>query len=221
MVYELKEDIVNCEEIKQFVEIYKYPLLKRLNMNFIRRLQSEKKTLVIAAIDNKSIYNRNFLNSSFKKVALENRNYVFSNLDYDEDTDILSHLRVSKSENPVIIIYNFSNRRFFVDNFVYSFNEDENTNHLNSILFKLNNNELYFSSGNWIEDFLESIGIKLNHTTVIALVIGSFAVCLIIFMILLFYCSDTNEETQSLQKDKISNQEIDKNDGLNESKKNK
>ncbi len=193
-------------------------------MNFIRRLQTEMKTLVIAAIDNKSLSNLNFLNSTFKQIALENRNYVFSNLDYDEDYDILSHLRVSKSENPVVIIYNFSNRRFFVDSFVYTMNEQENASHLISLIEKLNNNELRFSAGNWIEDLLESMGIKLNHTTVVALVIGSFAICLIFFIIVLFYCGDKTEETDLQQNDKLENKENNQNDEnskLNEDKKNK
>jgi hypothetical protein len=190
-------------------------------MNFIRRLQSEMKTLVIAAIDSKSHSNLNFLNSTFKKIALGNRNYVFSNLDYDEDNDILSHLRVSKSENPVVIIYNFSNRRFFVDSFVYASDEQENAHNLISIIEKLNKGELRLSAGNWIEDLLESLGIKLNHTTVIALVIGSFAICLIFFIIILFYCGDKTEETDTQQNDKLENKENDQTSKLSEDKKNK
>jgi len=163
------------------------------------------KTLVIAAIDSKSHSNLNFLNSTFKKIALGNRNYVFSNL----------------SENPVVIIYNFSNRRFFVDSFVYASDEQENAHNLISIIEKLNKGELRLSAGNWIEDLLESLGIKLNHTTVIALVIGSFAICLIFFIIILFYCGDKTEETDTQQNDKLENKENDQTSKLSEDKKNK
>ena len=116
---------VDCEKIKEFVDLNKYPILKRLNMNFIRRLQSEKQTLVISIIDSKSPSNKKFLYQTFKDVALKNRKFVFSHLDYDEDKDILSHLRVYKSENPKIAIYNFDLKRFYVDKSVYGNNEND------------------------------------------------------------------------------------------------
>ena len=188
-------------------------------MSFIRRLQAEKKTLIIAIIDSKSKSNQYFLNNSFKSIALLNRNYVFSHLDYDEDKDILSHLRVSKSENPVVAIYNFEIRRFYVDKFVYLQDGLENENHLNTLIYSINNNELKYSAGNWIEDLLESFGIQLNHNTILVLFIGTFASVCIVFMIIIFYSGEKNANEEMIQKIKKEQTENVENIIKNETKK--
>ena len=85
----------------------------------------------------------------------------------------------------------------------------------------MNNNELKYSAGNWLEDFLESFGIKLNHNTLLALFIGSFAVICIVFMIMIFYCGEKNEEVEMIQQIKNEHKESTEKKIENETKKDK
>ena len=197
--YQVNEDTFDCNNIKGFIESNKFPLIKRLNTEYIRKIQQDKKTLIIALIDHKSEIHMRFLHNTFQTIAIENRNYVFSYLDFNEDKELTANLKVSKIDKPKIVVYNFEMKKLFFDDFEYV-GENENMMHLKELMVKLKNGDIQFSSGSWFDDFFDFLGFKINQKNLTIFCAFFFIIVILIFLIFNFTSDNEGDRKKKVEK---------------------
>jgi len=202
------DDRTKCSEIKQFINLHKYPLTKRLTRNYLRRLQSESINIIITIIDQQSSEDTRFLLNTYQTVALENRGNVFTYLDANEDKDMISNLDLSDNNYPKVLIYSTEKKRIYIDEYVYR-EESKNMNKLKDLMNNLSSGKIVFNSGFWLDDFLEKIGIKVNRFTLTIMCVFLFLIVLVIFLV-----SESNKKHEG----KVSN--LIEEEGINKEKKN-
>jgi hypothetical protein len=176
------DDQTKCNEVKQFINLQKYPITKRLTRNYLRRLQLESLNIIITIIDQQSSEDTRFLLNTYQTVALENRGNVFTYLDFNEDKEMITNLNMVDNKYPKVYIYSTEKKRIYVDEFVYR-EESKNMNRLKDLMNNLSTGKIVFSSGYWIDYFLEKIGIKINKFTLTILCVILFLVVLLIFLV--------------------------------------
>jgi hypothetical protein len=113
---------------------------------------------------------------------------VFSYLDANEDKHLLQFFNLKSEDFPKLIIYDFSQGKYFIDS--YSYLEDKNAMiKLNELINNLEFNNVKWTTGYLIEDIFSNIGINISRNallvillTVITIFISFFAICLCNFM---------------------------------------
>lgn len=189
-----------CDDIKNFIDENKYPIMKRLDENYLSRVKRDKRILFIAAIFTKEITHIHFLKTFLHNVAFVKRKYVFSFLDANEDQNILRFFNLNSKDIPKIVIYDFSIGKYFIDNFSYLNDEDSMTK-LNNLIGNIENGNIRWTSGYLLEDFLETMGIKISRN--ILLVIFLFVVTLIFIVLGIVLCNflDKITEVRKIKKE--------------------
>jgi hypothetical protein len=160
--------------------------MKRLDENYLSRIKRDKRILFIAVIFTKEIPHIHFLKTFLHNVAFVNRKYIFSYLDAIEDQNILRFFNLNSQDIPKIVIYDFYKGKYFIDNFSYLNDEDAMTK-LNNLIGNIENGHMKWTSGYLLEDFLDSMGIKISRN--VLLVIFLFVVTLIFIVLGLVLCN--------------------------------
>ena len=176
------DSITYCDKIKEFIDLNKFPLTKRLTRSYLRRLQSQSHYIIISLIDQQSNEDTRFLFNTYQTVALENRENRFTYLDINEDKEMMTNLNLQDNHYPKVLIYNTEKKRFYIDEYVYR-EETKNMLKLKDLINNLNSGKIEFSSGFWLEDILEKYGIKINRFTLTIVCVILFFVVLLIFLV--------------------------------------
>lgn len=201
--------------MQEFVEVNKFPILKKIDQNYLTKIQREKKIMIISAINRFDNQHISFLNNYFHYLALENReNYIFSYLDFKEDKYFFNFFNIDLSKfypsrqnsqqrnndyspndeelKPIVIIYNFKLNKYFID--PDSFSDDKNylkisdKKQLKILLERVEANNIPWTSGYLIEDFFTGLlGSDISPTKL--LMIYSSIFFLIFAFILIFICN--------------------------------
>lgn len=179
----MNTDEINCDVIKKFVETNKYPILKRLDNNYLTRLEKSGKIVVIATISRKDVTHVNFLHNFFHNIAYHKREYLFTYIDYIEDSYLLKFFNLNQDNSPKIIIYDFTRGRYNVFN--YSLNEENSILKLNDLISNLDNGEIKWSTGYFIEDVLDSMGVRVSRNVLTVIFFSVIAIMGIVLMICL------------------------------------
>lgn len=179
-----------CLKIRDFIEENKYPVIKKLDSNYLHRLQINKVTLIIAAIYNDQVSHVNFLDDFLYNIAMHKREYVFAYLDAREDAYLLNFFNLLPEMVPKIIIYNFKKGKYYIDkdsNFM-----DENTMEiLKNLVNKLDNDDIKWTTGYILEDFLSNLGVNVSRNSLLIIVMLCFTIILISGLI---SCFSTTEK---------------------------
>lgn len=185
--------------MNRFLENNKYPLIRKLDSFYIKRLQKEEKTLIMVAISVENSVHTGFVEGVFADLSVKNRIYAFSFIDVDQDAYLVSYFKINIQDLPKIIIYDFKDKKFFVDNAedknVYS-TEDAAEKHISNLIKEMENGKLRWSTGNFLEDILLKFGIKLDQTTTAYILGGCFVLIVLILVIVIFFCGEKNEEDE-------------------------
>ena len=191
----------SCQSIKSFINKNKFPILKKANISYLRRLTESKVMLVLISVKNRDeiTFIRNEL------IFYINRNQhidlVFSFVEKDdaEDTKLFNHFKLNADKAYQILLYNFSNRKYFLDP-----SENSNSNELLGALIGLMNNDistLTFITGNPIDDVLNYLGIESSPmVTVIIIVLGIFIIFIMIFICIYISESGTRKLAEERKK---------------------
>ena len=171
----------------------------------------------MSAVSIKNSVHMYFVESILANISVQNRkqkgNFVFAYIDIDLDSYLIKYFKIDTGKLPRIIIYDFEDKRYYVDNIIdetTAQNEEVMTNHLNDLVQKCEQpNALSWTTGNFFEDILAKLGIRLNQTGIIYIVGGLFLTFAIFFLIVVFYCGDKHdeEEEKNLSEQELINKE--------------
>jgi hypothetical protein len=159
-----------------------------MNTNYLSRLHREKKILFLVALDKSNPAHVMQLKDIFNNIAVKNRNYVFSYLDSKDDASLLRFF--TKNTGAKIILYNFViGKHYLLD----KLEEDvEFSSELDDLIKHLNNDEILWTSGYPLEDFLTRLGIKISRTNLMILTLGLFT--FLIIVLITFMCRFVGEK---------------------------
>jgi hypothetical protein len=158
----------------------------------------------MTAVSIKNSVHMYFIENILSEISVENRkkkgDYVFAYIDTDLDSYLINYFKIDLKKLPRVIIYDFEDKKYYVDledNATYE-NEQSALKYLRELIEKANTpGVLTWTTGNFFEDLLAKFGIRLNQSGIIYIVGGLFAIFAVIFLIVVFYCGDKNEEEEA------------------------
>ena len=178
--------------MENFIEENRFPILKKMDNNYLSRLLREKKTLFLIAIDKTNPEHVMQLKDIFNNVALKNRRYVFSYLDAREDTHLLRFFTKEKSAK--IIVYSFEiGKHYILD---VSGENTQFSSELDKLVRRYKDDDILWTTGYPLEDFLNRMGFNVSRTNLMIMTLGVFT----FLVILLINCTckyvDINKEKE-------------------------
>ena len=183
-----------CDNAINFLRENKYPLLSQVDQYFLKELEDESRLLVSLMTFPQNEKINYLLNSLYKKLAYENREYIFGYIDYVEDPDIFNNsfkIELNNTNEIQLIINDFIDRSHYIHKPVFSL---ENQTDVEIIEEKkkilLNITNLKFETGSKFQDFINRLGInKMNNTQQVILII----VMIIFLVILVYFCGSPED----------------------------
>jgi hypothetical protein len=152
----------------QFIRDNFYPVLKKLDNNYLTKLEKTERILMLAVLNKRNVEHITFLESFFLNLALQRRDFVFSYIDTQEDKYLMQFFNISDDVRIRIIAYNFQIGKYYIDEYKYNKN-NESFDRLNEILKNIDQGSLTWSTGYAIEDNLNRLGFNLSRETIILL----------------------------------------------------
>ena len=186
----------NCDNIKLFLENNMYPILNEITSNFIKNIQKNPKILVMFFYNEQNDKQNNFVFKEYKKIAFENRKYVFGYADKLKDPQLIEYFKINpNSPNINIVIYNFKKDIYYIHPNDFDINSSSAEKCEKDIKNLIENmNKLKFTTGNFLEDLFLKFGIQASSNT-IQLYIMLFLLFIIIFsLVIIICCCETNEK---------------------------
>lgn len=189
----------------------------RINSHYIKRLQNENKTLFLFAINSadfldkkneggnraNKIENIEIFKNEIKSFSKKNREYIFSYFDYEGDSYLTNFFKLNKEKLPCLILYDFLNRRYFID-----YSDFKSFDQLNESLMYIKNslleNKINWAHGNWIQEFLAKLGINVTERGSL-IILGCLFIFILIILIVIIFCFGDNidEEFEAKKKEFI------------------
>ena len=210
----------SCNKAKEFIFNNEYPLFKNLSINYIKRLQKSKVKMIILLLNTNinennelktsstttpSNYGSNLNNLDSVKFLQEHYSkenssseiiYGYLNMKNEDDLKLFEYFNINEEDVPSIVLYNFDNKKHFVDN-----NKLKTINDFVSRVQELKElitqNKLNWFSGNFIEDLLFSLGYEITPASLMILVV----LVMVLLFVLISLCSFFFE---SRRKNKIA-----------------
>ena len=174
-----------CQNAIKFLNANKYPLLYNVDKYYIKELNEEEESRVLVTLmtftNNSKI--TNFISTDFKKLAYENREYLFGYVDYEIDKDVFNNsmsFYLNDTNEMQLIIYDFLYKSYYVHNEVFKIgqqNEKQIINEIEKLLLNITN--LNFETGSKFQDFINFIGFnKMTTTKQVIVIIILLMICL-------------------------------------------
>ena len=172
-----------------------YPILNEITSNFIKNIQKNPKILVMFFYNEQNEKQNNFVFNEYKKIAFENRKYVFGFADKLKDPQLIEYFKINpNSPNINIVIFNFKKDIYYIhpnDFDINSSSAEKCEKDIKNLIENMNN--LKFTTGNFLEDLFLKFGIQASSNT-IQLYIMLFLLFIIIFsLVIIICCCETNE----------------------------
>jgi thiol-disulfide isomerase/thioredoxin len=191
----------NCDNIKYFLENNIYPILNEITSSFIKSIQKNPKILIMFFYNEKNEKHKNFIHKQYKKLAIENRKYVFGYADKLKDTQLIEYFKINPySPNINIVIFNFIKDIYYIHPNDFNINSssiEKCENELKKIIENMD--KLKFTTGNFLEDIFLNFGIHINSNTIFTYIMFFILLFLILFVIILILCVDNNDN-KDIQK---------------------
>ncbi len=151
-----------CQNAIDFLNENKYPLLSKIDKYLLKDFDDDPRTLVslMTFPDNPKI--NDFINSEFKKLAYEHRNYIFGYVNYTENKDVFDYyfkVELNNTNEIKFIINNFEERSYYLRYPVFNIeNQTESEIYDDMKLLLSNLSNLNFETGSKFQDFINMIG---------------------------------------------------------------
>ena len=183
-----------CDNAINFLRENKYPLLNQVDQYFLKELEDESRLLVSLMTFPQNEKINYLLNSLYKKLAYENREYIFGYIDYVEDPDIFNNsfkIELNNTNEIQLIINDFIDRSHYIHKPVFSLENQTDVEIIDEIKkILLNITNLKFETGSKFQDFINKLGInKMNNTQQVILII----VMIIFLVILVYFCGSPED----------------------------
>jgi len=196
-----------------FIEANRFPVIKKLEQNYISKLQTYNRKILIAAVNGKNQSHLEFVKKTFiEKAQKIKTDLVNVFIEFEDDKRLFEYFKIYDSAIPRIIIFDFENSRHFVDINVYD-NEENQKRNLENLLKDYLSGNIRLSSGNFIEDILLKLGFDTNPYTMSLIFIGLIIFLVLIVVMIVYFC-DSNEPEA-----KVESQVNDKKENLENKKK--
>ena len=174
-----------CQNAIKFLHANKYPLLYNVDKYYIKDLDEEEESRILVTLmtfpNNPKI--TNFISNDFKKLANENREYLFGYVDYEIDKDVFNNsisFYLNDTNEIQLIIYDFLYKSYYVHKEVFKIgqqNEKQIINEIEKLLLNITN--LNFETGSKFQDFINFIGFnKMTTTKQVIVIIILLMICL-------------------------------------------
>ena len=183
-----------CDNAINFLRENKYPLLSQVDQYFLKELEDESRLLISLMTFPQNEKINYLLNSLYKKLAYENREYIFGYIDYVEDPDIFNNsfkIELNNTNEIQLIINDFIDRSHYIHKPVFSLENQTDVEIIDEIKkILLNITNLKFETGSKFQDFINRLGInKMNNTQQVILII----VMIIFLVILVYFCGSPED----------------------------
>jgi hypothetical protein len=166
----------NCLNLRKFVEENKFPIIRKLDNQYLDKIEKTRSIVAIAAINKKNVEHVAFLENFYYDIAIKRRDYIFTYLDIVEDKYMLQFFRLGNIDGIHIILYDFGNGKYYID--------DNEIPDLESMESLINNIEqLKWTTGYFIEDLMNYFGIESSQNVLLTLFFGVISMMAIFCMI--------------------------------------
>jgi hypothetical protein len=145
--------------------------------------------VIIGAISTIINDHRLWLNTEFTRIALDNRQHIFTYIDSNQDAYLFNYFKLG-NDLPRVVVYDFENKRHYT----------HSSNNVSEVLIGLYNNSLTWTTGNWFEDFLAKFGIQLNQKIIMYILVGAF-ILIIGFLVFVVFFTKESEEVKVKQSE--------------------
>ena len=153
--------IVNkCYDIEEFINENQYPLFIHADQKYINKMHKLKKTVIILTLNKKSISHVHQIMNMIQNIAIARRDLIFAYLDIEEDVSLITFFKIKNFIDESVIVYNFEIGKYYLDNY-----KDEMR--IKDIIAMIDNKEIQWKSGYFIEDFLNSFGVSVDRKYII------------------------------------------------------
>ena len=205
-----------CQNATNFLNKNKYPLISNVDKYFLKELDedTEPHTLItlISFPSNKNI--KNFISKAFKKLAYEERQYLFGYIDYDEDKKAFEDYfnynfndELNSTNQMKLIINDFLYRSYYIHKNVFDIDiqtDKEIINEIENLLMNITN--LKFETGSLFQDFVNFIGFNRMSSNNQVLLIT------VMIILSLVFSYRNGESKENLDDDKYDYKEYEEED---------
>ena len=172
-----------CQNAIDFLNANKYPLLSQVDKYLLKELDEDPRILVtlVTFPDNPKI--NYFINSMLKKLAYDNRKYIFGYVNYTENPEVFDNyckIELNNTNEIQLIINDFEDKSYHFHKPVFNIeNETEKEIFDEMKILILNMTNLNFETGSRFQDFINFIGLnKMNTTKQIILIVVLILICI-------------------------------------------
>ena len=190
--FNLNHVINKCEDMEEFVKENQYPLFIKANKNYLNKMHKLQKTVIIMTLHRGLISHVNHIMTIVQNIARNRRDLIFSYIDTEEDKDLIKFFNIKKFVNDSLIVYDFKLGKYYLDNY-----RDEMRIH--EIIKMIDNDEIEWKSGYFIEDFLYGMGITIDRKIIIFTVFVILSI--IVILVAICICNFINFLDKKSKKD--------------------
>ena len=189
----------DCDEIKEFLNNNVYPIINEIDSIFIKLIQKNPRITVILFYNKNNLKQVDFIQNQFKKIAFENRKFVFGYCDFESEKELAKYFGINNLNNKIqIVIYDFIDSKYYIHKELYDVNSSSVEKVDNEIrnLVK-NEKKLPYTTGDFFEDLFLKFGLKVDSNIVkLILMVGVLGIIMLIFIIIIL--CDKSEEKENL-----------------------
>lgn len=192
----------NCDDMKAFLNENKFPVMQIINSNVIKKIQRNGKIASLLFIDANDKSQMNFVNKAYTKISYDHRKEVFGYVDMNTESGLASHLKIDFKQKPRLLIYDFSNHRYYIEPKEFEMDKSEEAyNEIERIANDIR--RLKYTTGNALDDFLLKFGINRNSNMLVYILIGVLVGIIILMVGIILLCDrPTAEVTPEMAKKK-------------------
>ena len=177
--FNINKKIDNCNDIEDFVIENQYPLFSKFTINYLKKMNDEKKTICVFALKKNKYSSVQTIMAFIQNIALNRRDIVFGYINIDTDYHLIEYIHIKKNIDESIIFYDFKKGKYYIDNY-------KDSTRVEYLIDLMDKNKINWKSGYFIEEFLYKFGINIDRSNLLN---GFFFILLIIIIfIFLFIC---------------------------------
>lgn len=195
----------DCDEVNQFLSKNIYPLVSKVNSQFVKQLNKNPKILAMLIIHYNNEKMKKFVGENLKKISYKNRDIIFGYLDYNTDKELANYFKIKlNDENEIkIVIYDFTTSMYYIH--IKNFNidqqkENEITEEIKDLTLDVS--KLSFTSGSKFTDILKKWGINDPEPVKLIIIMVGVIFGFLALMVCVIICTKDNEENKE-NKNKI------------------
>jgi predicted metal-dependent TIM-barrel fold hydrolase len=94
--FNINKKIDNCNDIEDFVIENQYPLFSKFTINYLKKMNQEKKTICIFTLKKNKYSSIQTIMEFIQNIALNRRDIVFGYINIDTDYHLFEYIHIKK-----------------------------------------------------------------------------------------------------------------------------